>query len=306
MANHFLPKPLELLLEEMKRREPAAPGARPGPAHRPRRRRDHRRRHLRARPARRPHNTAGPALMLSYVVAGHHLHLRRALLRRVRRRWCRSPARLHLRLRHAGRAVRLDHRLGPGPRIRRRRGHGGQRLVRLLPERARQVRHRSCRRRLAGLAVSTTTRTPAASSRPASFVNLPAVLIVVVVTVGPGQGHPGERQLQRRMVIIKLAAVLFVIGVGAFYVNPANWHPFAPYGWTGLSFFGNHVAGQTDAGGKPSGCSPGRPSSSSPTSASTRSRPTPRRPRTRSATCRSASSPRCSSARCSTSPWSPC
>jgi hypothetical protein len=42
------------------------------------------------------------------------------------------------------------------------------------------------------------------------------------------------------MVIIKLAIVLFVIGVGAiFYIDTANWHPFAPYGYTGLSFFGN-------------------------------------------------------------------
>ena len=29
-----------------------------------------------------------------------------------------------------------------------------------------------------------------------------------------------------------------MIVVGAFYVNPANWKPFAPYGWRGLSFFG--------------------------------------------------------------------
>jgi APA family basic amino acid/polyamine antiporter len=29
--------------------------------------------------------------------------------------------------------------------------------------------------------------------------------------------------------------------------------PFAPFGWTGLSFFGNHVAGQADAGGSPLG-----------------------------------------------------
>ena len=55
------------------------------------------------------------------------------------------------------------------------------------------------------------------------------------------------------MVVIKLAAVLFVIGVGAFLVNPENWHPFAPYGWTGVSFFGHHVAGQTDPGGSPVG-----------------------------------------------------
>ena len=40
------------------------------------------------------------------------------------------------------------------------------------------------------------------------------------------------------MVIVKLAVVFFVIVVGAFYVNPANWQPFAPYGFGGISFFG--------------------------------------------------------------------
>ena len=45
------------------------------------------------------------------------------------------------------------------------------------------------------------------------------------------------------MVGIKLAAVLFVIGVGAFFITKTNWHPFAPFGWTGISFFGHHVAG---------------------------------------------------------------
>ena len=55
------------------------------------------------------------------------------------------------------------------------------------------------------------------------------------------------------MVAIKLAAVLFVIVVGAFYINPANWHPFAPYGLTGVSFFGHPLLGQTNAGGQPLG-----------------------------------------------------
>jgi basic amino acid/polyamine antiporter, APA family len=47
--------------------------------------------------------------------------------------------------------------------------------------------------------------------------------------------------------------VMFVIAVGAFYVNPANWHPFAPYGLTGLSFFGHTLWGQTGKGGEPLG-----------------------------------------------------
>src|SRR5205823_600894 len=55
------------------------------------------------------------------------------------------------------------------------------------------------------------------------------------------------------MVGIKVAAVLFVIVVGAFYINPENWEPFAPYGWTGVSFFGIPVVGQRTEAGKPLG-----------------------------------------------------
>jgi basic amino acid/polyamine antiporter, APA family len=54
------------------------------------------------------------------------------------------------------------------------------------------------------------------------------------------------------MVIIKLAVVAMVIAVGAFYVDPANWKPFAPYGYTGLSLFGKTVCGVEHAG-RPAG-----------------------------------------------------
>ena len=47
--------------------------------------------------------------------------------------------------------------------------------------------------------------------------------------------------------------MLFVIGVGAFFVNPANWKPFAPFGWTASASSAKHVAGQTDATGNPLG-----------------------------------------------------
>jgi basic amino acid/polyamine antiporter, APA family len=86
-----------------------------------------------------------------------------------------------------------------------------------------------------------------------SYFNLPAILVVIVVTAVLVKGISESASFNATMVGIKLAAVLFVIGVGAFYVDPANWHPFAPYGWTGLSFFGHHVAGQADAGGTPLG-----------------------------------------------------
>jgi APA family basic amino acid/polyamine antiporter len=82
------------------------------------------------------------------------------------------------------------------------------------------------------------------------FINLPAVLIVAAVTAVLVKGIAESAKFNAVMVAIKLAAVLFVIMVGAFLVDPDNWVPFAPYGMTGLSFFGEHVAGQTTPDGK--------------------------------------------------------
>lgn len=86
-----------------------------------------------------------------------------------------------------------------------------------------------------------------------SFINLTAIVITTIVTIILVKGISESASFNAAMVAVKVAAVLFVIGVGAFYVNPANWQPFAPFGWTGLSFFGIPVAGQTDAGGAPLG-----------------------------------------------------
>jgi APA family basic amino acid/polyamine antiporter len=86
-----------------------------------------------------------------------------------------------------------------------------------------------------------------------SIINLPALLVVAAVTVVLVVGIRESAGFNAAMVMIKVAAVLFVIGVGAFYVNTANWHPFAPYGYTGVSFFGKTLAGQVDAGGQPLG-----------------------------------------------------
>jgi APA family basic amino acid/polyamine antiporter len=86
-----------------------------------------------------------------------------------------------------------------------------------------------------------------------SFINLPAILVVIVVTAVLVKGISESASFNATMVGIKIAAVLFVIFVGAFYIIPANWHPFAPYGWTGLSIFGHHVAGQADPSGNPLG-----------------------------------------------------
>ncbi len=55
------------------------------------------------------------------------------------------------------------------------------------------------------------------------------------------------------MVIVKVCIVFFVIIVGALHINPANWHPFAPFGLSGFSFFGKPVWGALGAGGQPVG-----------------------------------------------------
>jgi APA family basic amino acid/polyamine antiporter len=86
-----------------------------------------------------------------------------------------------------------------------------------------------------------------------SLMDLPGILIAIAVTIVLVIGIRESAGANTFIVGLKLAIVLFVIVVGAFYVNPANWHPFAPYGLTGLSFFGHTLWGQTGKGGEPLG-----------------------------------------------------
>ena len=90
-------------------------------------------------------------------------------------------------------------------------------------------------------------------SSTGSLIDLPAVVITGIVTVILVVGIKQSASFNTAMVILKVAIVLFVIGVGVFYINPANWKPFAPFGLTGISFFGKTAAGQHDAGGQPLG-----------------------------------------------------
>src|SRR5437867_7901218 len=83
------------------------------------------------------------------------------------------------------------------------------------------------------------------------FLDLPAMVIISLVTVVLVIGIRESATFNAAMVILKVTIVLFIIVVGAFYVNPANWHPFAPYGYTGINFFGTTLFGRADAGGKP-------------------------------------------------------
>jgi basic amino acid/polyamine antiporter, APA family len=82
-----------------------------------------------------------------------------------------------------------------------------------------------------------------------SVIDLPAIVITAIVTAILVKGIRESATFNTTMVGIKLAIVFFVIIVGAFYVNPDNWVPFAPFGLGGISFFGRPVFGTAGADG---------------------------------------------------------
>jgi basic amino acid/polyamine antiporter, APA family len=90
-------------------------------------------------------------------------------------------------------------------------------------------------------------------SASGAYIDLPAVVIAGLVTLILIKGIRESASFNAAMVIVKVAIVLLIIGVGAFYVNPANWQPFAPFGLGGISIFGHTVWGESSAGGTPLG-----------------------------------------------------
>ena len=67
-----------------------------------------------------------------------------------------------------------------------------------------------------------------------AIINLPALLIVFLVTVILYVGVQESARVNAVIVGIKLLAVLMVVVVGSFFVRPANWSPFLPFGWNGV------------------------------------------------------------------------
>jgi APA family basic amino acid/polyamine antiporter len=85
-----------------------------------------------------------------------------------------------------------------------------------------------------------------------SLFDLPAILITALVTIVLVIGIKESARFNAAMVIVKLGIVLFVIGAGYSYLNFANWSNFAPFGYGGLSFFG-WTPGRVNESGKPIG-----------------------------------------------------
>ncbi|WP_347556579.1 amino acid permease [Robbsia sp. KACC 23696] len=68
----------------------------------------------------------------------------------------------------------------------------------------------------------------------ATLINLPAFLVVMVITSLLAIGIHSTSKVNNVMVAVKIGVVLLVIGVGAFYVRPENWQPFLPMGLGGV------------------------------------------------------------------------
>ncbi|WP_059041594.1 amino acid permease [Paenibacillus rubinfantis] len=67
-----------------------------------------------------------------------------------------------------------------------------------------------------------------------TYVDLPAILIVLVLTFIVSRGSKESSRLNSLMVLVKIAVILLFIVVGAFYVKPGNWTPFMPFGFSGV------------------------------------------------------------------------
>lgn len=66
------------------------------------------------------------------------------------------------------------------------------------------------------------------------IMDLPALLIVALITYIVFIGIKESRSASNIMVIIKLAVIFLVIVVGSAYINGGNWSPFAPEGFSGI------------------------------------------------------------------------
>ncbi|MDN4594265.1 amino acid permease [Polycladomyces subterraneus] len=78
------------------------------------------------------------------------------------------------------------------------------------------------------------TAAPGAVPGKTTLFNLPAFLIVMLITLLLSRGIKESKRVNNVMVLVKIGVVLLFILIGVFYVKPANWQPFAPFGAKGI------------------------------------------------------------------------
>ncbi len=65
-------------------------------------------------------------------------------------------------------------------------------------------------------------------------VDLPAILIVLFINFFLIKGVSHTAKMTAVFVMIKLAVIIFFIGVGIWHIDTTNYHPFLPFGWHGV------------------------------------------------------------------------
>ncbi len=106
------------------------------------------------------------------------------------------------------------------------------------------VRNLLCVNPATGEAVAATNGACAAGlTLTPGVINLPAILLVGLMSTLLVIGIKESASFNNVIVFIKVAIVIAVIGFGFIYVNTSNWHPFIPqntgefghYGWSGIA-----------------------------------------------------------------------
>ncbi|RFU67160.1 amino acid permease [Bacillus sp. V59.32b] len=78
------------------------------------------------------------------------------------------------------------------------------------------------------------TLSSAPGSGKGGMMDLPAMLIILLITALVSRGVKESTRFNNIMVFVKLAIILLFIGAGISYVRPENWTPFAPFGFEGI------------------------------------------------------------------------
>ena len=195
---------------------------------------------------------AGPAIMLSFVVAGVACALAGLCYAELSAAMPVSGSAYHLRVRHAGRGVRLDHGLAAGAGVwgggLHRRGRAG----RVIPSRCCVTSGSTSRRSWWGGKQAAAFATPLIQALPnaaggTSFqltgtLNLLAAVGILAVTALLIAGVSESAKVNNVIVVIKVCVLLAFVAIGVSHIHPANWHPFLPkneggfgnFGWSGV------------------------------------------------------------------------
>lgn len=80
-------------------------------------------------------------------------------------------------------------------------------------------------------------------SSATALVNLPAILVSAAATALLILGIRESARVNAVIVVVKVAVVLLIIGLGGMFISTENWHPFIPpntgefgeFGWSGIA-----------------------------------------------------------------------